>query len=420
MVWYHWQALRGWLRTPSNIRMRLLRFPVLALTAFYSLWYALSIGLNAGSGGPDRLLAGVYNLTFWIMGCLVMASCVSADWQRFERLATKHFIRLGVVIAGLSLLALIGWYVMGLRTISIPSAIGAFVDSATIPPLVAASLSIDVLVPDYLTTTTVPRLTALAPYPTATAALLLFALPFVLTGRARTLTALGVKSIAMTGIIVGLYLASSRTVFVGAAISAVIAVATYRRVFALAVILLLVVGLVVATSTGIVEGIAEARSGSTALRAELYRYQTDIVLNNSPVLGMGLKDRVDEFIIPLGSHSTILGALYKTGIGGLMLVVGIIAAANLLWIQTTFRAHDRRTRMFAAKAGFTILATSIWMITEDIDAPPLVAYLFFAMVGYVGAVSAEVRLHRVDFRLPQALPEQQRPSADRPTSGGRP
>ena len=60
-----------------------------------------------------------------------------------------------------------------------------------------------------------------------------------------------------------------------------------------------------------------SRQGSTNTRFKIYSESTSYVLENSPLFGIGIKYMIGDF--PLGSHSTYVGLLYKTGIFGCLI-----------------------------------------------------------------------------------------------------
>ena len=64
-----------------------------------------------------------------------------------------------------------------------------------------------------------------------------------------------------------------------------------------------------------------SRSGSNNTRFSLYQYSVQKMLDKSPLFGCGIKETIPQFgeHIPLGSHSTYLGVLYKTGIVGFVI-----------------------------------------------------------------------------------------------------
>jgi len=109
--------------------------------------------------------------------------------------------------------------------------------------------------------------------------------------------------------------------------------------------------------------------GSTRARLQEYRDALRVV-GLHPLWGIGLKPSYLQGI-PLGSHSTYIGILQKTGLLGFF----------------TFLAFEfSLVREFLRKIEFPYMAAGvfsifIWMFFEDIDAPALTAFLFFVLSG---------------------------------------
>lgn len=388
LFWFHWLAIREFFKN-RGVRASFFASPVSALTLTYALWYAFSIAANAPFGSVDRIIAAIYNLSLWFMGCFAFASAASADWRSFAEFADRQFILIAAVVGALSCIALGAWHFLGVDTLGGPSLLGMLVDRGRAPQLLQSGLSIDILLPDYVGGFTIPRLTALAPYPTATAALLIILLPFVLLARPRSTLFRLLKPLAIAGIALGLYLTLSRIVIFGIVLCSLFVFCAYYKRLPL-LLLTALFAFVILIFTDSFQIIFDSRGGSTDLRFRLYDYQTRMALTYSPIYGMGLKDRVAEFIVPLGSHSTIIGSLYKTGAVGFMLVMGIIVSANLLWLKALHVARDTKEARFSAQVGFVVSAISVWMCTEDIDAPPLVCFAFFLLLGYSASLIRSV------------------------------
>lgn len=72
------------------------------------------------------------------------------------------------------------------------------------------------------------------------------------------------------------------------------------------------------------------REGSTNTRSALYNASIKKMLDESPIIGCGIKDIWNS--LPYGSHSTFLGMFYKTGIlGGTIFFCGIfVTSINIL------------------------------------------------------------------------------------------
>ena len=103
-----------------------------------------------------------------------------------------------------------------------------------------------------------------------------------------------------------------------------------------------------------------------------------------PILGHGHKPQPEGIPTPIGSHSTYLGVYYKTGFLGFLAFI-------LFWINVLRRWWKQRTALAEHKflfplwfyGGLALWGGLFWMISEDLDAPPIVAFLYFITVGLV-------------------------------------
>jgi len=62
------------------------------------------------------------------------------------------------------------------------------------------------------------------------------------------------------------------------------------------------------------------KEGSNAMRMILYKESIDLMMATNPILGIGIKPNIGELTLganlPLGSHSTLIGYFFKTGLLG--------------------------------------------------------------------------------------------------------
>ena len=119
----------------------------------------------------------------------------------------------------------------------------------------------------------------------------------------------------------------------------------------------------------------EARAGSTDTRLALYLFSLDLVLEYSPVVGLGQKPFI-QFSIPIGSHSTYIGYVVKNGLLGLIFVVFGFAFIFIDLLLSIIRGCSYRVY-----TSIVILLVMASLMTEDIDAFELNALLFGILVG---------------------------------------
>lgn len=125
------------------------------------------------------------------------------------------------------------------------------------------------------------------------------------------------------------------------------------------------------------QSINDARAESSSLRFEIYALSFNSALAEHPFLGFGVKERSSNYAVPLGSHSTLVGSMYKTGIIGFTLMSLLFISTVITAVRVGFKANSGyRTGLAAGCAAMIPL-----LFFEDIDAIPLVAYLFFLCIA---------------------------------------
>lgn len=112
--------------------------------------------------------------------------------------------------------------------------------------------------------------------------------------------------------------------------------------------------------TYIINKLYYAREGSTNTRIGIYTESISTVLNDSPILGIGIKS-IGNRGYPLGSHSTYIGLLYKSGIlGSLLFGFGFIAILRNIH-------KNQKGSAFSFEIICMILPYFIFAIFSDMD-----------------------------------------------------
>lgn len=110
------------------------------------------------------------------------------------------------------------------------------------------------------------------------------------------------------------------------------------------------------------------RGNSTSMRSIIYQTSISKVLDQSPLIGLGIKDLISGY--PLGSHNTYVGVFYKTGIIGCMF---------FLWgLYLMIREGWRRKKQ--TKDSFTFFCRILFwamLATEDLDGANWLIAMFF-------------------------------------------
>ena len=113
-----------------------------------------------------------------------------------------------------------------------------------------------------------------------------------------------------------------------------------------------------------------SRTGSNSLRFSLYRESLRMVLENQPLIGMGIKYSY-TIAVPYGSHCTYIGLLYKGGlIGGLLIFSGLVGI-----IRRCLTAE------FATPVKVILLLYPVFLLFADLDSANWVIAIAFIAWG---------------------------------------
>ena len=124
-----------------------------------------------------------------------------------------------------------------------------------------------------------------------------------------------------------------------------------------------------------VDDIVNSRKNSNLTRVELYKRSVEATINNSVLIGNGIKDKETNNAIPLGSHSTYIGTFYKTGVIGLsLLLISLISVGKEL--LKTCKKNKSVLYVFLPYLLFLVL-----LLLEDLDGANWLIVLFFSTFG---------------------------------------
>lgn len=345
--------------------------------------YGFSIAVHAASSQTSRVIAACYNLSFWVMGAsLIIAMANVFRLEEIPGIVTA-FKRTAILIACLTAVVLV-LVMRHQEAVEIRSPLFSMAKFLGNTSLVKDSLVIRPLMVDWFASYSRPRLNLLAPYPTASAGLVVILIFFLMTDFAmhrRTtpfswfgLLALNVTALALTlsrMSMLALFVSGLFVWFVGKKHL------FFWTLFSGALFLLAIPWIVPFS-----EWLMGLRSGSTSTRMDLYRYTLDQLNGADWILGVGIKAREETFAIPIGSHSTYISLLYKSGLLGLGLFLWFQLRLFLSWFHLRELSRTRRNYfLFWRVCGYVFLGMGLWMLTEDIDAPQMLAFVYFSIVG---------------------------------------
>lgn len=229
----------------------------------------------------------------------------------------------------------------------------------------------------YLLGQSYPRVSFLVPYVNASGVLALIL--YIIVSFQYVKKTISVKEVVIYGLLclVVAGAAGSRTgvilIFTLLFLNAIFSLGSIMYVLGLAV--LIFVSFLI-FSFGALEFVSDMRKNSSEDRLGLYLFSLNMMWENSVFWGLGQKPIVDDFAIPIGSHSTYIGYVVKNGVFG-------IAFVSLIFSYLLVKIFLSILR-FNASNFHTVLIFSFLIlsgVTEDIDSFELNALLFGMALG---------------------------------------
>ncbi len=358
--------------------------PSFVLIGMTILVYVFSLIIRGIEADPMRVLASLYNLSLWIMGLMLVFALTNLFTLSDIEPVVKIFPFL-TGVTGVLVIAMFFAQSRGYHSLIFPTPLYGLTKFLGHTILVENTLTLQPLYWDWFAEGNWPRFSFFSPYPTASGGVMIiflsmliawariskkvfspvFIIPFVLTGAALLMTL-------------------SRMSVAAFATAFLLAFMIERRLFFIWVsfgIMLLILGS--PWIAQFIQWMLSLREGSTLGRLALYRYSLAQLADVDWILGMGLKPREESsFAMPIGSHSTYLSLIFKTGILGVLAFA--VFQASLLWRWCCLKNRAKlfpETRFFWQGLGIIFFGIGIWMMTQDIDAPQLVCFLYFSFVG---------------------------------------
>jgi len=363
----------------------------LFLLAFI-LVYGLSFLLNFRNMPMVRALASLNNLSFWVTGfCLIFA--VYNAFPRQDAQPLLRAFRVFGLVSGLFVIFSLSSWILShkywkaeslLLMLAPEKAVTTLQSSGA--TLLQSSLTLRFVRKDKLFGREFPRPNGFDIYGNSLGVVMIYLLMMTLAyGRIMRER----KGLAVFLILEGLaFLLSLSRIAMLALPAAVVLVILCRKkipplkiVGGLAAALLIV--LVLVSPRQIIRAASEFRKDSTTSRGELYRITLSEALKK-PVLGHGFKPLVEDSPMPIGSHSTYIGVLYRTGFLGFLIFGAFwLAVLRTWWRQRPRLAVNETLRHLWTFGGVAFLSGLIWMFAEDLDAQPIGSFLYFIIIGLI-------------------------------------
>ncbi len=343
--------------------------------------YAFSIAINAKDFSAGRVAAGINNLSIWIMGIIVITAIYNLFDESSIILVTRSLFTVGVIITAFSVIAIVLWLIFKKEIMVyspayylIPGSIKEQYD------LVKQSTELVLIGRDWFSLSDMPRISTFFPYPVALGGAMLMIIPISSAVMHQRSKPCRVFSFIMLQI--PLLLSLSRlSVLVFWSVKLVVGLMKKKAAVIPAILIITVPLLVISFSSllNAYDYILKLREGSSMNRLALYRDTISLAME-SPVIGWGVKPTHDTLLIRVGSHSTYIGLLYKTGLVGLLLYVLFLGALAAKCIGLLKNGNSESLPVYLAMAFFSMV---LWQVGEDIDAPHSVAFVYFVIIGII-------------------------------------
>ncbi len=354
--------------------------------------YLLSLAINSHQFDVFRVVGSVYNLTYWIMGLMLMIVIQNLSVSKKDLLYLAKTMRnFGVIIGILSITTLGFAYIFDYSAIKFNTLLGNIIPFKTESLLLEHMFVATLLDVDWLFGKATPRVSGFFTYPTAMAIsvatiMLLSSIyyRFCHVSKIRAALEYGLMLVA-------LLFSTSRTVFIGIVLSVLIVTTinisrvkrlAYWEIVKRTFLLLSLCLVFYLYFLDFMTFVLLSREGSTSFRFSLYLDTIKIAMDN-PVIGIGVKLTDERYYAPIGSHSTYIGALLKTGIIGLLFLLLFKISIFLKWLRTKKNIKGKLYEMTWIILGISYVTYSLWMITDDIDAPIIATFIYFLICGAI-------------------------------------
>lgn len=359
--------------------------PSASFLTMLSLVYFCSIIIRCLVDGGERSLAALYNLSFWVMGILLVLAMSNYYSSRFQSELPKVLRFLSVTIAVIFMVFMAYWF-FSRQAIIIETPLYKPLRGIDTAPLglIENSLLVKPVFLDWFASFSTPRFNIFSPYATAAAAMMMMVIMIT------ACDSLGQKKffhpfyfVPLISTCAALIMTLSRMSIFAFLFTAAVLFIVKRKQFFLWV--LLAVFIFAEAAPWIYKTLSfvlSLRHESNLGRLDVYRTSLGMLQGWDWILGLGLKPREETLQLPLGSQSTYISLLFKTGILGLFLFIGFQFTLLKRWFHLRKQVmNDRSAFFFWCGLGGAFISVGIWFLTDDLDAPQFMAFLYFSLVG---------------------------------------
>jgi O-antigen ligase len=341
----------------------------------------------------ERVVASIYNLSFWIMGFFLIILIYNQINEENIIEILKSCRNFGLITS----LFVIGSFVYSIITeeyhLRIKSLMGYFIPLDPIKgkaQLIADSLWPLIVAKDWIYQKLIPRPFGFNAYPTAMGATMVILISLTLAYYAGNQRA-KFKKLIISLELMALILSFTRIAVLGLFLGWLI-VATISKIKNRNTLLILAISLMLLTVILISVPLDKFfypfysfRPGSTQTRLSIYKLTINF-LSDHFLFGYGYKPRPKDFDFPIASHSTYLSVLYRTGLAGFLALCLFFGSILFKWLKSKDRLKDDFLKNLWYYNGISLIGSLIWLITEDLDAPTIAAYLFFMTTALIATL----------------------------------
>ncbi len=355
--------------------------------------YVASFFLNLKSIPLFRASASLYNLSFWIAGLLIILAIYNSIDKESILSFLKSFQVFGIVCS-LFVLSAHAFWIFTHKYLSVKSILYWLLPEGLIEIikskalLVLSSLELGIVGRDKLFQKPFPRSPGFNVYSAALGITMVFIIVMTLAYyKTRKKRSSMPFILLLESVVLILSLSRMSILAVGAAWLIVFSVVNINkpsfRIIIASFSACIVILLILVPPKKIGRTFLEFRNESTTSRVKLYKISFKQSLKK-PIFGYGFKPRTEEMPIPIGSHSTYIGVIYKTGFLGLSAIIFFwISILRRWWGQRRSLSVDGILRPIWFYSGIALIGGYFWMAVEDLDAPPIVAFLYFIIIGII-------------------------------------
>lgn len=341
---------------------------------------SISSILAAFSGAsPGRIFSAAFNISnnFVILAFALLGFTVAREGAS-DRLIRTLAITVGLM-AAIAAVTYTAYAVFGLREVNVPTLLGLAPQTSF--ALVSEYQSLTIFKVQWFNEGFVYRAYVFSPFATASAFVcnILLACFFLASASRRREYGnelhLSIFLVFAVCFYVGVSLTRTQMVALPIIIFSAV-LASKLRLSAISILALVSIPVLVPVIIPLVEALLGAREGSNSARFASYSMAQALVLENSPLIGIGLKPTISEFLIPIGSHSSVLSYLVRGGLIASLAALIAFVLFPLKWALVSLlrMASDPSVPRFSLAYGcVSVVAILIFYPFGEMDAYPIVS-----------------------------------------------